>query len=194
MMRLPNGERADLEVKLEEYVLNPLHRDGRQKARVFESALGITHADPSILRRAILAAAAGSDQAETRGDNGHGAVYVLRFPLSTVKGSAVVLTAWIVRHGEDFRRLTTCSIVQTMSDRLPLHAVVALLEDTRTTHFESGAPLLLRRGDTGTVVMTYDDGACEVEFADRSGCAYAMLALPVDRLLVLHDTPERAGV
>jgi hypothetical protein len=81
-----------------------------------------------------------------------------------------------------------------MNDRLPLHAVVALLEDTHTTHFESGKPLLLRRGDTGTVVMMYDDGAYEVEFADRSGRAYAMLPLPAEQLLVLRDAPERAAV
>ena len=110
-MKLPNGERADLGVKLEEYVLNRLHPDGRHKARVFESALGITLADPSVLRQAILAAAASSDDVEARGDNGHGHVFVLRFPLSTAKGRAVVLTAWIVRHGEDFPRLTTCYIV-----------------------------------------------------------------------------------
>ena len=110
-MKLPNGDRADLGPKLEEYVLNPRHRDGRQKARVFESALGITLADPSPLRQAILAAAATSDEVEARGDNGYGDVYVLRFPLQTVKGSAVILTAWIVRHGEDVPRLTTCSIV-----------------------------------------------------------------------------------
>lgn len=81
-----------------------------------------------------------------------------------------------------------------MSDRLPLHAVVALLEDTPTAHFESGAPLLLRRGQIGTVVMTYDDGACEVEFADHSGRAYAMVPLSADQLMVLHDTPEHAAV
>ncbi len=81
-----------------------------------------------------------------------------------------------------------------MKDQLPLHTVVALLEDTRTTHFESGEPLLLRRGQIGTVVMTYDDGACEVEFADRGGRAYAMLPLSADQLMVLHDTPERAAV
>jgi hypothetical protein len=81
-----------------------------------------------------------------------------------------------------------------MSDRLTLHAVVALLEDTRATHFESGEPLLLRRGQIGTVVMTYDDGACEVEFADPSGRAYAMLPLPAPTLMVLHDTPEPASV
>ena len=72
-----------------------------------------------------------------------------------------------------------------------MHATVALLEDTRTTHFESGAPLLLHRGDTGTVVMTYEDGAYEVEFADRSGRTYALLPLPADRLLPLRDVPER---
>ena len=33
----------------------------------------------------------------------------LRFPLSTAKGTGPVLSVWIVRHGEDFPRLTTCS-------------------------------------------------------------------------------------
>ena len=80
-----------------------------------------------------------------------------------------------------------------MSDRLRMHATVALLEDMRTTHFESGEPVLLRRGDIGTVVMLYDGGACEVEFADRGGRAYALLPLSADQLLVLHDTPERVG-
>jgi hypothetical protein len=74
-MRLPNGGRADLGTKLEDYTLNPLHRDGRNK------------------------------------DNGFGEVYVLHFPLTTTKGTATVLSAWIIRHGEDFPRLTTCYIV-----------------------------------------------------------------------------------
>jgi hypothetical protein len=63
------------------------------------------------LRQAILAAAATSDEVEAHGDNGYGNVYVLRFPLQTVRGSVVILTAWIVHHGEDVPRLTTCSIV-----------------------------------------------------------------------------------
>ena len=74
-----------------------------------------------------------------------------------------------------------------------MHATVALLEDMHTTHFGSEEPVLLRRGDIGTVVMLYDGGVCEVEFADRSGRTYALLALPADRLLMLHDTPERVG-
>jgi hypothetical protein len=74
-----------------------------------------------------------------------------------------------------------------------MHATVALLEDTLTTHFETGESVLLRRGDIGTVVMLYDGGACEVEFSDRSGHTYALLPLSADRLLVLHDAPERVG-
>jgi len=80
-----------------------------------------------------------------------------------------------------------------MNDPLTLHATVALLEEVRATHFESGAPLLLRRGDTGTVVMLYDGDAYEVEFADRSGHTYAMLPLTANRLLLLRDVPERVS-
>lgn len=110
-MRLPNAEHADVGTKLEDYSLNPLHREGRHKARVFASVLGITLANANILRDAVLAAAATSDNAEARGDNGFGEVCNLRFPLTTEHGSAIVLTSWIVRHGEDFPRLTTCYIV-----------------------------------------------------------------------------------
>jgi hypothetical protein len=81
-----------------------------------------------------------------------------------------------------------------MSDRTLMHNAVALIEDVQATHFESGRPLLLRRGETGTVVMLYDGGACEVEFADRSGRTYALLTLPTGGLLVLHDASERAGI
>jgi len=110
-MRLPNADRADLGTKIEDYTLNVLHREGRHKARMFESVLGITESNADVLRRALLDAAAASDQVEARGDSGFGNVYVLRFPLSTAKGAGTVLSVWIVRHGEDFPRLTTCYIV-----------------------------------------------------------------------------------
>ena len=110
-MRLPNGNRADLGTKLEDYTLNMLHREGRHKARVFESVLGITAGNADVLRRALLDAAAASDQVEALGDSGFGNTYALRFPLSTAKGTGTVLSVWIVRHGEDFPRLATCYIV-----------------------------------------------------------------------------------
>jgi hypothetical protein len=71
-MKLPNGQHCDLGAKLEDYSLNPLHREGRNKARVFESVLGITQSNAEVLRAAIRSAAATSDDAEARGDNGYG--------------------------------------------------------------------------------------------------------------------------
>lgn len=110
-MKLPNGDRCDLGTKLEDYSLNPLHREGRNKARVFESVLGIASANTEVLASAIRSAAATSDKAEARGDNGFGQVFNLRFSLETDRGRATILTAWIVLHNEDFPRLTTCYIL-----------------------------------------------------------------------------------
>jgi hypothetical protein len=110
-MKLPNGERADLGSKIEDYVLNPSHWEGRHKARVFESMLGITRSNQQVLREAILAAAVDSDEAEALGDNGYGTLYVLRFPLTIAHRTAMILTVWIIRHEEDFPRLITCYIL-----------------------------------------------------------------------------------
>src|SRR5436309_15560021 len=72
VMKLPNGERADLGTKLEDYTLNPVHRDGRHKARVFESLLGITAANANLLRNALLEAASTSEVAVAKGETGYG--------------------------------------------------------------------------------------------------------------------------
>jgi hypothetical protein len=85
-MRRPNADRSDLGDKLEQYVLNPDHRLGRHKARLFESALGITLANRDVLARAILDAARNSDEAEARGDNGHGEVVPSAFPFRRPPG------------------------------------------------------------------------------------------------------------
>ena len=63
-----------------------------------------------MLRRALLEAAA-SNEVETQTDSGFGVTYVLRSRLTTVKGTGIVLSVWIIRRGEDFPRLTTCYIV-----------------------------------------------------------------------------------
>ena len=80
-----------------------------------------------------------------------------------------------------------------MIGEIKMHDVVALMQDVRTKNFESGQPVLLRRGQIGTVVMTYQDGAYEVEFADRDGRAFAILPVKPDQLMVLHDTPDFAA-
>ena len=70
-----------------------------------------------------------------------------------------------------------------------MHDLVAITEDIATTHFATGAPLRLRRGQIGTVVMTYDGSAFEVEFADTHGRAFALLPITVEKLMQLHDAP-----
>jgi hypothetical protein len=76
-----------------------------------------------------------------------------------------------------------------MTSVIQTHDVVALLEEMPAKHFETGQPLLPRRGRIGTVVMTYDDTAFEVEFAGQDGQAYAILPIPAEKLVVLHETP-----
>lgn len=64
--------------------------------------------------------------------------------------------------------------------------LVALMEDCETTHFETGEPIRLLKGQVGTVVMEYDDQAVEVEFANNDGTTFAMETLPCDAVLLLH--------
>ena len=76
-----------------------------------------------------------------------------------------------------------------MNTEIQMHDIVALLEEVPARHFDTGAPLTLRRGQIGTVVMTYDGSAFEVEFSDAQGRAFAMLPIPFGTLIVLHDAP-----
>ncbi len=80
-----------------------------------------------------------------------------------------------------------------MNSAIQMHDVVAPLDDVATQHFETGQPLRLRRGQIGTVVMTYDGSAFEVEFAGRDGRAYALLPVPAGKLIVLHESPMAAA-
>ena len=80
-----------------------------------------------------------------------------------------------------------------MNGEIQMHDVVVLTEDVPTKHFESGRALLLRRGQLGTVVMTYDGTAFEVEFSGKDGRAYALLPVAVEKLIVLQEEPEFAA-
>ena len=51
----------------------------------------------------------------------------------------------------------------------------------------------LRRGEVGTVVERWKDGAFEVEFSDDSGEANAFAALRAEQLIKLHFRKDNAG-
>ena len=59
--------------------------------------------------------------------------------------------------------------------------VVALTEDMPERH--------LQCGQVGTIVETLGPGVFEVEFADMEGRMYASLAVPEDKLMILHHGP-----
>jgi hypothetical protein len=73
-----------------------------------------------------------------------------------------------------------------VNSEIQIHDVVALLEEVPAKHFATSAPLLLRRGQIGTVVMTYDGSAVEVEFSDAEGRTFAMLPISAEKLMLLH--------
>lgn len=51
----------------------------------------------------------------------------------------------------------------------------------------------LRRGEVGTVVDAWKDGAFEVEFSDESGEAYAFIALHANKLMPLYYRHREAA-
>ena len=109
-MRLPNGDRAYVDMdKLTEYCLNPAHPRGRHKARVFESALGLTAVHADFLRDELLDAARTHEATLGEADS-FGQRFVVELEAAGPAGIAVVRSAWIIRSQEDFPRLVTCHV------------------------------------------------------------------------------------
>ena len=110
-VKLPNGINAVVDtVKLRDYCLNPGHPEGRHKARVFRAKLGMEREDAAELQAALLAAARDQD-ADTSEADQYGERYVLDFSLRHVGHEERVRSAWIIRKGENFPRLTGCYVL-----------------------------------------------------------------------------------
>lgn len=110
-MKLPNSDRAVVEmVKLRDYCLNPNHRRGKHKARLFASTLGLTAEYAELLQEALLVAVRTQESAPTEQDD-YGQRYVIDFVMTGPAGQAMVRSGWIIRRGEDFPRLTTCYVL-----------------------------------------------------------------------------------
>ena len=107
-MPIPNAERAVVDIrKLRDYCLNPMHDEGQHKARVFATALGMTADDAEDLRVFLLQAVKTSDAQSGRCD-AYGQRYTVDFLLAWHDKQAMVRSGWIIEHGSDTPRLTTC--------------------------------------------------------------------------------------
>jgi hypothetical protein len=110
-MGLSNPERAEVDPrKLTDYCLSPTHAVGKHKAAVFRAALGLTVTDADVLRQWLLEAATSGEAIAGPVDE-FGERFVVDFTGTTAVGTATIRSAWIVRAGEDFARLTTCYIL-----------------------------------------------------------------------------------
>ncbi len=111
MVKLPNPWEAVVDVrKLRGYCLSAHHPRGRHKARVFVSALGLTANDAEELRAALLSAALSEEAVPAENDE-YGERYMLDFKMGTEAGTATIRSGWIVRHDEEFPRLTSCWVL-----------------------------------------------------------------------------------
>ena len=67
---------------------------------MFAPVLGITRDNQHILANALREAARASLDAIATGDEGFGETFEIRFPPTTEKGTATVLSGWIIEPGK----------------------------------------------------------------------------------------------
>src|SRR5262245_807028 len=107
-MPIPNAERAVVNIrKLRDYCLNPLHDEGQHKARVFATALDM-HTDDAEALRAFLLQAVKTADAQLGRRDAYGQRYTIDFLLEWRDKRLMVRSGWIIEHGSDTPRLTTC--------------------------------------------------------------------------------------
>ncbi len=107
-MLIPNSENAIVDIrKLRDYCLNPEHSDGKHKARLFSSILGMT-ADNAEELRQILLEVVKTQEAQLGRRDGFGQRYTLDFTIEWQNKSAALRSGWLVERGSEMPRLTTC--------------------------------------------------------------------------------------
>jgi len=110
-LKLPNADRAVVDIeKLRDYCLNPEHRRGCHKARVFNASLGFTRENAEDLRRILLAAALKNNAIPLEHDE-YGNRYMVKFIATGPSGKAMVRSSWIIRRGEEILRLMSCYVL-----------------------------------------------------------------------------------
>lgn len=107
-MLIPNAEKAMIDLrKLRDYCLNLEHDDGKHKARLFLSMLGMTAENSEALRQ-ILLEVIRTHEAQLGRQDEFGQRYTLDFMIEWQRRSATLRSGWIIEHGSEIPKLTTC--------------------------------------------------------------------------------------
>ena len=105
---LPYAENAVVDIrKLRDYCLSSNHDDGKHKARLFSSILGMTADDAEDLRQ-ILLKVVQTQEARPGRQDAYGQSYTIDFTLEWQNRSATVRSGWIIENDSYIPRLTTC--------------------------------------------------------------------------------------
>lgn len=107
-MLIPNADKAIVDIrKLRDYCLNLEHDDGKHKARLFSSILGVKATDADKLRKILLEVVTTGDAQLGRRD-GYGQRYTLDFEFEWHNKRATLRSGWIIESGSAIPKLTTC--------------------------------------------------------------------------------------
>ena len=111
-MKVRDAENAVVDLaKLQLYCLDKQHACGRNKARQFESKLGLVAHDADELRARILEVVVESDDAELGERDEFGQRYRLDVEVTGPAGTARVRTSWITRTRDRAPHLATCYVL-----------------------------------------------------------------------------------
>ena len=107
-MFVPNAHRATVDIrKLRDYCLNPNHDDGKHKAYLFDSILGITDSHAEELREILLKIIITNEAKLGRKDR-FGQRYTVNFLLKWNDKMGMVRSGWIIENNSEIPKLTTC--------------------------------------------------------------------------------------
>ena len=107
-MLIPNAENAVVDIrKLRDYCLSLEHDDGKHKARLFLSILGMTAGNAEELRKILLEVVKIHEARSGRHDE-FGQRYTLDFTIEWQDRSATLRSGWIIEQGSEIPKLTTC--------------------------------------------------------------------------------------
>lgn len=109
-MFLPNADKAIIKTeKISDYVLNLDHFEGKNKARVFASVLGLKKENTVELINAIREAILKND-AIKQFESEYGTKYTVDFQFSFNNKTATIRSGWLIEKNGDTARLITCYV------------------------------------------------------------------------------------
>jgi hypothetical protein len=112
-VKIPNADAAEIPIeKLRDYALSSTHPFGKEKARVFRSALGWSGEQAEELQTLLLNSIRQFETATLGKSDVYGQRYILDIPyIGTKQNEIIIRSTWIILTNGVVPRLTSCYII-----------------------------------------------------------------------------------